>query len=492
MSKQDFKYKAKFNSLATFLPVAGAQKFISSAAMGIEDLTKLIPSETCGKEHNVCAAFNSAVVNLVNANDDAIATDTAVAIYKDFINQPINIEHDKSHVVGFITNAGFSTFDPENSTLLEESAVSSETGPFNISLSCLLWDYVDDWAVDFLEMTNDEKSYFYKAISASWEIGFNQFHIILGSKKLADATIISDPVEIEKYAKYLRQEGGVGHTPDGTPVYRLIVGNAKPLGCALTSNPAAPVKGVIIKEDSEDDSKEESKNDDCKNEDPEENLIEEDKKCQASENNFDKNDILISQKENNQVINNKSMKFTSQEDFVTKVSEASGIKSDSISEFIQSQMKEGDAKFAQLQAEAKEKEDSLKVREEELSTAKAEMEQFKKELEELKNQVSESAKQDRFSSRLEALSSKYDLDDKTRKFLAKQISDLEDEAYESWLAEDGEIILASKEKKQENVDVEDAIKEAKASQEFVPNAGGSTETKEPKKVWVIGEDVKIS
>lgn len=492
MSSKEFKYKSKFRSFAKFSEVnENDSSFISNASMGIEDLTKLIPSNTCGKKHNICAAFNAAVVNLVNANDDAISTDTAIAIYKDFINQPINIEHNKNNVVGFITNAGFSSFSMEESVLLDEDAVKSEGGPFNISLSCLLWEYVDFWTVDFLKMTNDEKSYFYKSISASWEIGYNEYQIVLGSKKLSDATIITDPVEVEKYSKFLRAEGGTGYTSDGTPVYRLIIGEAKPLGCALTSNPAAAVKGVILEEVEEDE-------EDDKEEDSSKASIETEPNTEETSlsnnilNNLNKNDDLISQSNNNKVITIKSMEFTSREDFVTKISEASGVKSDSISDFIKAQMKDGDEKFAQLQNQAKAQEDELKLKLEELSNASAEMEKVKKDLEDMKASIAESQKQDRFSSRLESLSSKYDLDDKTRKFLAKQIIDLEDEAYEGWLAEDGEVILASKIKStNEEKSVEEAIKTAVASTEFVPNASTSQETKSKKTSWVLGEDVTI-
>lgn len=493
--KQEFKYTTKFHSSANFSAVDNSPLLISNASMGLEDLRKLIPDSGVSKDGNVKAAFNAAVINLVNLNGDAISTETCLKINKDFVNQPINIEHDKNNVIGFITNSGFSTFG-EESTLLDESSVSAMTGPFNLALSCLLWEYVDCWAIDFLKMTNDEKSYAFKAVSASWEIGFNEFNIILGSKKIEDAQVISDPKEVEKYAKYLRAEGGIGHTPDGTPVYRLIVGDAKPLGCAFTSNPAAPVKGIILDEEKEDDNKEEEMEDSCKKESDSSVIVEENINIDEI---LEKNDNLISQSSHNKVINIKSMEYKSLEDFTNKISTAAGVDPVTVSEFIQSQLKAGDDKFAQSQAEAKEKADALASSLEELKNSKAEFDALKNELDDIKKQTEAIAKQNRFDSRLDSLASEYTLDDKTRKVLAKHIFELSDEDYSNWLLEDGEVILASKkvvakaevEKSPETI--EDAIKQSDASVTFLPNTLASDDTKEDqsKRTWVLGEDVKF-
>ena len=46
----------------------------------------------------------------------------------------------------------------------------------------------------------------------------------------------------------LKAFGGKGKTDDGTPLYRLIVGNVYPLGIGFTMKPAANVKGIISEE----------------------------------------------------------------------------------------------------------------------------------------------------------------------------------------------------------------------------------------------------
>ena len=47
-------------------------------------------------------AFNACVVNRVNKNGDVINTATALDICKNFINKPINVEHNRSNIVGVI------------------------------------------------------------------------------------------------------------------------------------------------------------------------------------------------------------------------------------------------------------------------------------------------------------------------------------------------------------------------------------------------------
>ena len=85
----------------------------------------------------------------------------------------------------------------------------------------------------------------YGAVSASWEIGFSQYQIAVGSKNLKDAEIISDPKQIQEMSAMLRAFGGTGRMDDGTELYRLIVGDVYPLGIGYTMKPAADVKEVI-------------------------------------------------------------------------------------------------------------------------------------------------------------------------------------------------------------------------------------------------------
>ena len=50
------------------------------------------------------------------------------------------------------------------------------------------------------------------------------------------------PVEVEKYSKFLKANGGRGVDNDGNRVYRMIKGDAIPAGLGLVSRPAGPSK----------------------------------------------------------------------------------------------------------------------------------------------------------------------------------------------------------------------------------------------------------
>ena len=96
-----------------------------------------------------------------------------------------------------------------------------------------------------LEQANEEGEY-HNMISASWEIGFNDFYIAVGSNDLSEAEIVTDKNKIKDLQKYLRAYDGEGKMDDGTIVNRLVVGDIYPLGIGFTSNPAAEVEGVIV------------------------------------------------------------------------------------------------------------------------------------------------------------------------------------------------------------------------------------------------------
>jgi hypothetical protein len=245
----NFRYKSTFclkTSFAkqdlTFKSVASKKEVLKK----LEDLKQLLPPEADIKENPdlLYTYFNAAVVNLINLNGDGIQTETALSMAKYFKNKPMNIEHLRNNVVGYITNVGFSTF--EDSKLLSESEVANLNEPFNIALAAIVWKHVDPSLANFLEEMNSDENFPYGDMSTSWEIGFNDYVIAVGSKNLSKAKLITDKAEIKKLDGYLISNGGTGFTKTGEEVYRVIVGEARPLGCAFTSNPAAAVQGVAI------------------------------------------------------------------------------------------------------------------------------------------------------------------------------------------------------------------------------------------------------
>ena len=213
----------------------------------IENLRSLIPTEV-DLEKNVDlmgVAFNAAVVNEFNKNGDGISAATAIDCVQQFIHKPTNIEHNKKKVVGHICNAGFSSYS-DSSMLVNVDAEEKE--PFNISLGAVVYKTVDKEFFETLLNSTNPKNSLYNSVSTSWEIGFNEYSIAVGSKNLKDAEIISDPKQINEMKGMLRGFGGKGIMEDGTPLYRLITGKVYPLGIGYTMKPAANVKGVISSE----------------------------------------------------------------------------------------------------------------------------------------------------------------------------------------------------------------------------------------------------
>jgi hypothetical protein len=241
MSSLPYKYTTRFQEqiIATSKIESGEWQ-LSEASL--QQLRPLIPKDI-DFEKNIDllgVAFNAAVVNKFNRNDDGIDTPTALAIKDYFVNKPANIEHQKQKVVGHIVSSAFSRFG--NNQILEDLAVKDLRSPFNIACAAVIYRTVHPGFADLLENNNGE---FEKKISASWEIGFNKYHIALGSDNLDEADVVTDPAQVEELSTYLRANEGPGQMDDGTKVYRLVVGDIYPLGIGFTTNPAADVEGLI-------------------------------------------------------------------------------------------------------------------------------------------------------------------------------------------------------------------------------------------------------
>jgi len=256
MSSDLYRYKTKFDNIVTASLNFDQNPLLSVASL--DGLRSLIPA-TVNLDKNidlVGAAFNAAVVNRFNKNGDGINTDTAIAFKKYFIHKPTNIEHKKTRVVGHIVNSAFSSYG--DNQLLFEDDVKGKLDPFNIALAAVIYKTVDRDFADALVNSNNPDSPLYQKISASWEIGFNEYAIAIGSMDLKNAEIITKQNQIEEFKKFLKGFDGPGTLNDGTPVYRLVTGRIYPLGIGFTTNPAADVQGVIIDNEEENEVEEDT------------------------------------------------------------------------------------------------------------------------------------------------------------------------------------------------------------------------------------------
>ena len=243
--KMDFRYKTQFRSEILASEEASNLERLGISQASLDSLGPLIPN-SINLEKNIDligVAFNAAVVNKFNKNGDGIDTDTALGIKDYFINKPTNIEHKKQKVVGHIVSSAFSTYG--SNALLGDAEVKNLRAPFNIALAAVVYKTVNPRFADLLE---DDENAYDEIISASWELGFNDYYLALGSDNLDEAEIITDPKHIKEFSKYLKAYDGDGHTTEGVSVSRLIVGEIFPLGIAFTTNPAAEVEGVYVED----------------------------------------------------------------------------------------------------------------------------------------------------------------------------------------------------------------------------------------------------
>jgi hypothetical protein len=454
---------------------------ISLSKANIQNLRPLIPNEV-DLDKNIDlmgVAFNAAVVNEFNNNGDGISTKTAIESVQQFIHKPTNIEHNKKKIVGHIVNAGFSSYD--DSTILT-NVDPDEKEPFNIALGAVVYKTIDRDFFDTLERSTDPKSKIHNTVSASWEIGFSDYCIAVGSKNLKEAEIITDPEKIESMKGMLKGFGGKGKTKDGTPIYRLIVGEIYPLGIGFTMKPAANVKGVISGD-----------------EEPQMEVKEE-----SDASTLEKVVSKISQNLKNTVNNNNIMDL---ENLLTELKSDLQEKKFSqeaiagMTSTFADAIKTKDEEYkASLEAAENEKAEIAKANEE----LKASVESIKEELASAQERIGEFEKAQAaelavasFNSRMEEIDSIYDLDESDASFIAQKIKGLDqtEEAFASlkselevfWSAKNKENKakfeaevrakveeevakrLATASKIDEETDVEEALEEAEETTSRIPN-----------------------
>lgn len=411
---KDFKYKTSFSSAILSCSVLESSEWDSwnVSKASLSSLKELMP-ESIDLDKNIDllgVAFNGAVVNRFNRNGDGIDTKTALAIKDYFINKPTNMEHNRQKVVGHIVGSSFSKFG--DNKLLDDQEAALERGPFNIALAAVVYKTVNPAFAAALEASQTDA--FEDTISASWEIGFNDYAIAVGSQNLDEAKIITDKEQMKKFEPYLISSGGKGETDDGEKVYRLVTGEVYPLGIGFTANPAADVHGVAI----------------IKEQDRQEKLSEKTEEKVSHLNNSTvntqktqprkltmENKELIQQLE--EILDDKLSKKEYAQETVASIagviSEAIREKSDSYVEEKKS-LEEEKARVAEAEEQLK---TSVKEMEEKLATAEEQLQALQAEKQEREAKAI-------FNSRMAELDDIYELDDTDRQVIASDLSTLDE------------------------------------------------------------------
>jgi hypothetical protein len=445
------KYNAFFESLIRPLVSAEKDKYLALASL--EQVKKHIPEvDTETNIDLLPIAFNAAVINRINKNGDVIDTETAVALYKTFINKPINVEHDRKKVIGVILSAGFTAFGTDAPLTLDQ--VKEMKGPFNITLGGVIWRIVNPGVANVVEETNDPTSENYEAISASWELGFNEFEVVLmegDSKNLEDGSVIKDAAQIEAYKDNLKAYGGEGKAGDKYVYRKPAKKDTIAVGIGLTESPAAEVKGIATADE------------------------------EITEITAD-NSKLISQPaeaavKDNSIIYN-SMKITAISDITDENLKV--MKASAISEFIQDQLKEADKKFQTEQGEKQKLAEAHKLTAAELEkvkqdaeTAKTDLKKVQDALAELQRVNTEREKQELFTARMSAFDAAYELNDDDRKVIGSQIKDM---AVELFAAYEKQLAVLMKEKNKEFIKKQKEIAAASTTPVTAVTPGTTVET----------------
>jgi len=434
---EPFKYTTAFSSnISCIDPGKDFEKVIANDSL--ESLRELAPKDI-DLEKNLDllgVAFNAAVANRFNKNDDGVDAQTAIAIKDYFIHKPTNIEHQKSKVVGHIVSASLSEF--ETSRLIKEEDVRESTDPFNISLAAVLYKTVNPAFVELVERSVDEEDEYYQKVSASWEIGFNDYKIALGSRDLRDAEIISEEKHVAELQKYLKAYGGDGKTEDGVEVYRLISGEIYPLGIGFTSAPAAAVKGVELLQENKNPFKIKDKRKAIVSMTNTVSHSESEKNAQKV-SHFGKRAVIIG---------DQYFKVMETKDIVQKLEEVLSDHSDNtdfsekavanVAKFFHDTILE---KNEIWKKEKDEKETAIKklqeeglAQEEDVAQLKVQLAETSVELQQLQAENNARNAADKFNERMSELDSAYELDDEDRILLASELKDLEmdEESFSSY------------------------------------------------------------
>jgi hypothetical protein len=451
-------YTTVFSSIVK--PLVPEEKDQYLALASLIDIGNFIPNIDTSKNIDLLPiAFNACVVNRVNKNGDVIDASTASEIYQNFINKPINIEHNREKAVGVILTAGFSEFGTD--LPLTEDQVKEMKGPFNITLGGVVWRVVNSRLTQLIEESNDITSEHYQKISASWELGFSDYAlaVIAGeSKNLEDAEIINDLEKVNDLSDNLRSLGGTGKLQDGRCVYRKVVADVVPLGIGLTENPAADVKGVSVKTE-----------------------IKKENKANISENNSLSKDNNVSIDINNEkkLAHMKINRIEEITNDLLKVVEASAI-----TDFIQDQLKDASEKFV---AEKLEKDASIEEANKKFEALSAEYNKVQEELAKISSALKEleAAKvaqeaQDKFNQRMILFDAEFELDNEDREVIATDIKGLNEETFSAYYGKmsklmknkkktaKAEEIKASSEQVSEESVVEKAIENGIQEKETIP------------------------
>ena len=426
---------------------------ISRASL-ISEASSLIP-ESLDVEKGVDilpVVFNLAVVNSFNDNGDGIDSISAAKLVKNFIHRPINLEHYKTDIVGHIINASFSDKQPD---FFERDITDfiDRKEPFYITAAAVIYKHVYPDLANFISESSNKESPYYQAFSTSWEIGFNEFDVVVGegdSKEIYE----KGSEGFNSYKDNLKAFGGSGFSND-KPVNRFLKGSLYPLGAAITENPAAKVKGIYTK------------------------VIEKVANANKKSSQNEKEDVTNTKDSDNFQMTEEQFKQLTE--LLKGISEAKNFDSESkASEAfteIQKTLKEvGDGwqtKAQKAEAEAEKVEADLKASNAKVESLEKEIAEANKSIKGLKEDAAVRDAAEKFNSRMASLASEFDFTDSEEQIVSDEIRSLkEDEDFDKYV-EKAKVVFAHRIKEDESASSDDEeIETSEESEASVTNNNG--------------------
>lgn len=400
-----------------------AGQFVATAS--IDSLKKLLPAGT-PTDDLLPIAGNVAVINRPNKKGDIMLTETALAVYKQFKNKFLNLEHDRKQIVGHVTDASLSKFDMNYATgggseHLDPSALKADDfTPFNIAIAGYVYRTANPSVVKTIMESNNPFSADYLSTCMSWEIGFDDYYIMLDDPDPTKATFIKDETKAN-YLPYVVAKGGSGRTPDGRLVFRVLHSpnedGITPLGAGLTFAPASEVAGIVTPTEETDASSPVG----------EINVSEEEKSSQLTKTPVTTVITMkqISSFKDIEAITDESAKETSFANLIPVI--AAEIKR--VSSEVET------AKAAELQAKQEEATASAAkaaAAEATVANLQTALASVQAELESVKKVQEEALASETFNTRMNGFDAAYNLDDEVRAILAADLKGLDETAFASY------------------------------------------------------------
>jgi hypothetical protein len=459
------KYTTIFSS--TIKPLISEEKDKYLAMASLLDVGNFLPDIDTEKNIDLLPiAFNACVANRINRNGDVIDTKTAMRLYKSFINKPINIEHNRQRVLGTILTAGFSEFGTDKS--LSDEQVKELDGPFNITLGGVLWKVVNTDLTDIIEESADPTSDRYLSVSASWELGFTDYNLVVvvgDNKNLEGADIIDDPEKVESLKDNLKCFGGDGKLDDDRFVYRQVINDIVPLGIGLTNSPAAEVEGVAVtKKPKENDEKQIDENE------LDDSTKKNKTKTKTNKKRWDKSKgSQYNNKNETKTESNDIMKIEKLTDITDESIQT--LNASAITTFVEEELQKASERYAEQRdghkkaiEEGKEKFENLTK---EHNVLTEETEKIKATLEKLEAERAAKEAEEKFNQRMSYMDEEYVLNDADREVLASDIKEMNDEDFEAFSKKLAVLMSAKNRKVIEDIEAKAAEVKANAETKTV-------------------------